>query len=125
MTTKQKDRQRRLAPAGIPRWVRVYDNEGETMDRYTVVFTGRYKARDTGSTDILTMSAHPYHPQGVGCSDCIHGVCEGVHAGQWPPSLGRRGHFGIRIEFAALPRDCQRAAWQDYSALWGIRNQNP
>ncbi len=45
---KQEVRKASLVPNGIPRYVRCYDNGGESFDRYTVVFTGLYTQR-TGS----------------------------------------------------------------------------
>lgn len=91
-----------LMPNGIPRYVRCYDNGGETFDRYTVVFS-RAKGRN-----YLAMSANPFHPQGFG----NHG--EGVID---RPSYG---HLGKKIPFTALPPDCKRAVLSDYRELWGL-----
>ena len=30
-------------PGNIPRYIRCYDNQGKSFDRYTVVYTGRYR----------------------------------------------------------------------------------
>lgn len=115
-------RQARLAPGGVPRWVRCYDNGGESIDRYTVVFTGNYIGRSPGGrTMYLAMNQAPFSPQGFG----QHGedrIEEGNKPGQWPPAIGRKGNLGTRIRFQDLPEDCQRLVWQDYASLWGIEN---
>lgn len=54
-----KTRAERFMPNDVPRYVRIYDNGGETADRYTVVFTGLR----TGWHQLLSMSAAPFHPQ--------------------------------------------------------------
>jgi len=76
--------------------VRLYDNGGTTVDRYTAVYMdepeykpGVYAARG--------MSARPFHPQGVG-----------LYCTAMP---GR--HLGKRIRFDELPEDCQRLVLQD------------
>ena len=75
--------------------IRIYDNGGKTIDRYTVVYMdcpeggGLYGARG--------MNAHPFHPQGFG---------------QYCAAMPGR-HLGLRITFEELPRDCQRAVLQD------------
>jgi hypothetical protein len=100
----------------------VYDNGGETSDRYTVVFTGHYRHLTAGETLILGMSGAPFWPQGI----CMHStyrqgqLVEGMEPGHWPPALGRKGNLGTRIRFEDLPRDCQIATWQDYADLWGL-----
>lgn len=40
--------------------VRLFDNGGETFDRYTAIFT------HDGEEWYLGMSEHPFHPQGFG-----------------------------------------------------------
>lgn len=87
-------------PKGV---LAIYDNGGETADRYTVYyrkpqgwpegFRGRY-------FPCVGMSAHPFHPQGVGMHD------EGMPG----------EHNGRRIQFRALPPDCQRLVIQDTKA---------
>jgi hypothetical protein len=121
-----------LLPGGIPRWVRVYDNGGESADRYTVVFTGRYDKgpRPGREFSYLAMSGAPFHPQGVG----LHGstenrpadvTLEGPSGYRWPPALGRKCHLGTRVSFTSLPADCQQLALQDYIALWDIEDVAP
>jgi hypothetical protein len=120
MTATTTDRRERLLPGGTPRYVRCYDNGGETADRYTVVFTGRYGHKTNGETIYLEMSAHPFHPQGIG----QHGsapwridVTGGRHGG---PAMGQHCHLGLRVPFAALPADCKELVLRDYCELWEI-----
>ena len=104
-------REEKFMPNGIPKNIRVYDYGSKSIDRYTVVYTGRYKGRD--GCDYLGMSESPYHPQGVG----QHG---------WSRQIIDRPsykHLGKKIEFKDLPRDCQRAVLNDYVLLWRINNQ--
>jgi len=106
-----------LLPEGVPKHVRCYDNGGETTDRYTVCYTGRY--RGTGWFQHVCMSADPFHPQGVG----LHGE----HPSQidapkgWPPAIGRRNHLGKRIAFTELPEDCRKLVLQDYKEIWNLK----
>jgi hypothetical protein len=102
-------RKERLMPNGIPRWIRIYDNMGETNDRYTVVYTGHYKGRQ--GCDYIGMSSIPYHPQGFG----QHGWSETIID---KPTYG---HIGKKIKFTDLPEDCQRVAIDDYVDIWDIR----
>lgn len=103
-----QDRLARLMPAGVPRYVRAYDNGGASVDRYTVLFTGR--AADRRWKDgayyyqALAMNAAPFHPQGFGqhC-ECPDGA-----------------HLGKRISFAALPEDCRKLVLQDYREIWRL-----
>ena len=101
-------RKEQFMPNGIPRKIRVYDNLGETFDRYTVVFTGNYKGRN--GCDYLGMSENPYHPQGFG----QHGWHERVI--DYPSYT----HLGKKIKFEDLPQDCQRAVIEDYTEIWGL-----
>lgn len=97
-----------------PRYVRIYDNGGETFDRYTVVFTGNYLK--TGSDGVrrfqyVGMSENPYHPQGF----CQHGESE------WQPiDRPTYSHLGKKITFDKLPQDCQKAVLDDYASIWGF-----
>ena len=114
-----EQRMQRLMPGGIPRWVRCYDSGPDgAIDRYTVVFTGRFDKGKDPSTGYpnrffpyLAMNAAPFHPQGF----CQHG--EG-HNG--PIDRPTYGHLGKRIKFTDLPEDCQKAVMQDYVAYWDL-----
>jgi hypothetical protein len=119
-----KERQQRLLPNGYPRWVRVYDNGGKTMDRYTVVFTGRYNNRvDRQHREYLHlgMSENPLSPQGVclleGTPNIID-VDEKEH--RWSPGYGKSNHLGKRIHWHELPEDCKKASLHAYREVWDL-----
>lgn len=124
MTKAERIAKRResLMPGGIPRWIRVYDNEGESADRYTVIYTHAHSFGLKGWVPYLGMSAAPYHPQGIG----LHGemrqgdMVEGRKRGDFPPAIGRKGNLGRRIRFQDLPDDCKRAVVDDYAGYWNI-----
>lgn len=104
---KLMERCERLLPNGIPRYVKCFDNEGKTIDRYTVIFTGRFAGHLKGIYFILGMSAWPFHPQGFG----QHGELEHCHVGK---------HLGKRIKFQDLPADCQKLVLDDYKDYWNL-----
>ncbi len=127
-TLSNLSRLRNLLPNNYPRYVRVYDNDGKTADRYTVVFTGRYNSlglrrgqRSKGEYWHVSMSENPFHPQGV-ClmdqTDAIIDVDEKEH--RWAPAYGRSGHLGKRIHWHELPEPCQKAALHMYKELWEL-----
>lgn len=94
-------RQERLMPGGVPRYVRCWDDGCETIDRYTVAFTGRGHGGRWG----LAMSARPFHPQGF--------------FQHWETS-GPVSGMGKRITFSELPADCQKAVVSEYKEVWAI-----
>jgi hypothetical protein len=106
----EQTRAERLLPNGEPRYVHCYDNGGETIDRYTVVFTGRYRHATGGSFLYVAMNASPFHPQGFG----QHG--ESDRQIDYP----RYGHLGKKIKFAELPDDCRKLVLSDYRELWSV-----
>lgn len=108
-----------LMPNGVPRYIRCYDNNGESIDRYTVVFTGKYKHRTGGEFVYLAMNGRPFHPQGFGQHGGMHTHFD-TNGWGWPPSIGRSNHLGKRIPFDQLPPDCQKLVLQDYTEIWGI-----
>lgn len=124
MTTILKQRLQRLLPNGYPRYVRVYDNEGKTTDRYTVVFSGRYNNRvDRTSREYLHlgMSENPLSPQGfcqLNGSQHIIDVDEKER--RWAPGYGKSNHLGKRIHWHELPEDCKKAALHAYREIWGL-----
>ena len=100
-----------------PRYIRCYDNNGETYDRYTVIFTkkriggGKHKH---GQFVYVGISENPYHPLGFyqhGFSDCSIDH----------PSYS---HLGKKIQFLKLPDDCQKAIIQEYNELWKISKKD-
>lgn len=117
---KTNERNNRLMPNGVPRWIRCYDNGGETCDRYTVVFTGRYTHKTAREHWVLGMSDAPFHPQGFG-QHMTYPYQIDAQGGKWPPAIGRKNHLGTRIKFQDLPSDCQKCVKQDYTYLWDIK----
>ena len=136
MTKTLTARVKRLAPNGIPRYVRCYDNGGESADRYTVVFSGNFPKGEGMNKEYpyLGMSACPFHPQGVGMHGSIGPwssppwnapidtirIKNGKNVYGWPPAIGRKNHLGKRIIFTELPTDCQKCVWQDYADYWSV-----
>ena len=117
----------KLMPGGIPRWIRIYDDggvdEGGSIDRYTVVFTGRYpKDKGPSGTEYpyLAMNAEPFHPQGFGQHGSSKHSPVDTPDGKWAPAVGRKCHLGRRIEWQDIPVDCQKLTLSDYRALWSI-----
>ena len=99
-------------PGGVPRLVRCYDNGGASADRYTVVFTGRYRER-TAEFMYLSLSERPTHPQGFG----QHGF------NRLQIDRPRSGHLGRRIKFEQLPDECQACVRRTYSDLWRLNDK--
>jgi len=128
MTKKEEGRRNRLLPNNIPRYVRCYDDNGGSADRYTVVFTGTYnnigkpKHSPTVSSIhyYIGMSGAPYHPQGI----CQHGEsewrCIDVNDKGFAPAIGRKNHLGKRISWDNLPDDCKQVVTQDYKEIWDL-----
>ena len=97
-------------PNGIPRYVRVYDNDGKTFDRYTVVFTGKYRRNRDEDFVHLGMNAEPFAPQGFG----QHGFSNTMID---KPTYA---HLGRKIDFKDLPEKCQEAVRTTYKHIWRI-----
>ncbi len=80
----------------------VYDNGGKTADRYTALYGEPIwiaKYQRPGLLPCRSMSADPFHPQGVG----MFGECE------------RGPHLGRKVRFADLPLAVQRCIEDDCS----------
>jgi hypothetical protein len=126
MSERDRTRIERLCPNYIPRYVRCYDNGGETHDRYTVCYTGRAATeRCEGQPPrypYVGMSERPYHPQGFG----QHGSNPWHHVdspnGKRPPAIGRTCRLGKRIRFTDLPIDCQNLVLSVYIEIWRLSN---
>lgn len=89
-----------------PEHIRIYDNGGETYDRYTVVFTLDMSLVD-GNTHYRAYSSNPYSPLGFA---------------QWGESSTfidepNGDHLGERIEFSKLPELVQRCVREDYNSF--------
>lgn len=110
MSKQSEEHKNRLLPNGKPHYIRCYDNGGETLDRYTVCFTGHYTHKTGGQFWDVCMNASPFHPQGIG----MHG--------ENPEQIDRPSyrHLGKKIAFDQLPVDCQKLVLSDYVYLWSI-----
>jgi len=123
MTQAALDKRReKFMPGGIPKFVRIYDNggtdEGGTIDRYTVLFTGQYRKRLECQFLILGMDAHPTHPQGFGSHEGYDTIIDAP--GGWAPAMGKKCHLGTRVPFSELPEDCQKLTVDDYEDIWNL-----
>lgn len=106
----KQQRKEALMPGGIPRYIRVYDNP-EYLDRYTVVFTGRYTHKTAGQYWNISMNSEPYH--GIGM--------RGTNDTQIDrPTYS---HLGKKIRFEDLPEQCQKLVIEDYKYLWDIEEK--
>jgi hypothetical protein len=78
---------------------RIWDNGGETLDRYTVAYKAR---REYGMLfwPYLAADEHPFSPQGFG----QHGEMSQFITGK---------HLGKRIRFDDLPPDVQKFILQE------------
>ena len=106
-------RQNNLLPAGVPKYIRVFDNggvgkKGGTFDRYTVVYTHADKFGLQGYTIGVGMSTYPFSPQGFG----QHFEYKNQDYN------GRSG--GKKITFQDLPEDCKRLVLIDYREYWEV-----
>lgn len=81
--------------------IRCFDNGGETIDRYTVVYLdnpeqGQYMFACVG------MSENPFSPQGFG-----------QHSTAMFDPEDDFSHLGKEIQFSDLPSDCQKLVLQN------------
>jgi len=115
MNKKQQARLDSLLPKGKPKNVRIYDNggvdAGGSLDCYTVIFSGLWKGKPVGYTQLLSMNACPTHPQmGIGMHCEYQGEVD-------RPSYG---HLGKKISFDDLPAECQKVVLEDYKDIWQL-----
>jgi len=125
-------RQEKFMPNGIPKFVRCYDNGGldadkGTFDRFTVVFTGRYRRRKPdGQFDCwfqhVGMSEFPFSSNGFG-QHGEHQTQIDVNRHGFAPAIGRKNHLGKRIPFDQLPPDCQQLVIDDYRDIWDLNGK--
>lgn len=84
---------------GKPRNIRIYDNKGETADRYTIVYTKPLKHHGRTYYAYYGASSRPFHPQGVG----MYGELDKPY----------RKHKGeVEPSWASLPEDVKKLARQ-------------
>lgn len=76
--------------------LKLYDNFGETIDRYTAVFTDRPESRP-GTYEALAFNSDPFHPCGFG-----------QHTQAMP---GR--HLGKKITLEDLPEPARQFVMQN------------
>ena len=77
----------------MPSQVRIYDNGGKTIDRYTLVVPS---TNTPGMLDMYGFNDAPYHPQGFG-----------QYAGEYP-KMGSYSHLGKLVSLDGLPEQAQR-----------------
>ena len=99
-------RKENLLPGGTPKYIRVYDNQGESADRYTCVFTGRYK----GGRIYLGMSSKPYHPMGIS----MHGFSDDAI------DRPKYAHLGKKVSFDTLPEEVKTCIMSTYKDIWNL-----
>jgi len=129
MNKRQRERNERLLPGREPRYVRIYDYGDETLDRYSVIFTGNYTHRTQGYHYLTSMSDSPLVPGGffqhnmyLFQCDCVRTSPNGKRTeGNWPPAIGKKCHLGLRIPFNDLNDECKRAVLQEYAKLWNCK----
>lgn len=103
----------RLAPIvngkRIAKNIRLYDNGGETVDRYTAVFTGNYKGRT--QCDYIGFNHIPNSP----------------NMGFWQHGSDRNiidkpsySHLGKKISFSNLPEKCRKLLMDEYCDIWEL-----
>lgn len=81
--------------------LRIFDNGGKTVDRYTIMparWDKKYRERTPGAFDAIGASEFPFHPQGFG----MHTT---AMAGP---------HLGKRVAWDTLPPDVQKFARQSF-----------
>ena len=83
--------------------IRVFDNGGETYDRYTVVYLATF---DCGQYLYVGMSENPFHPLGFG----QHGELPASYLHDCPDK---------EITLSDLPPDCQTLVEQDLAEIEG------
>lgn len=122
MNGKLQKRIEKLMPNEVPKYIRCYDNGGESIDRYTVVFIGRYRHKFGGEGMYLAMNESPFHPQGFGQHGFFKDESPDVNKWGFAPMVHKKCGLGTRIRFSDLPKDCQTLVLQDYKQMWDLNN---
>ena len=108
---KNSERKGSLIPNGIPKYLRIYDNGGESLDRYTIVFTGRFKKSPQ------TKHTHFYKS----ASTTGAGVYMWGERQFLPIDKPRYSHLGKKIKFEDLDTELQKKIIEDYKYIWEIK----
>ena len=103
---EQEKRKEALLPNNKPRYVRCYDNGAKGLDRYTIVFTGRYK----GDLSYIKINEEPSRFLHYGTSRTLID----------DPSYG---HLGKSISFNQLPEKCKEIVINHYLILWEFKEE--
>lgn len=98
--------------------VRLYDNGGTSADRYTAVYTGRYRHNNCGEFFHRAMSENPFHPMGVGMAGSSSQQLDYTGSGWGGVPIGRKCHLGTRIPFEVAPPKVQLCIAQDLAGLY-------
>lgn len=107
--TRIHARTERLAPDGIPRYIRCYDAGSDLWDRFTVVYTGNYRSRN-GTCQYRVLSEEPLSTDGMS---------------QWGESAyiidrGRNLIIGKAVSFEEMPHQVREVVLTDYFGLWNL-----
>ena len=89
-----------------------FDNEGETFDRYSVLYLDLIIHPDFPCHKMyIGMSSNPFHPQGF----AQHGEMQltKMEINRLKNGKNALPHWGKLIDFDALPIDCQRCVIGD------------
>lgn len=115
VSTKNKKRYPSFfTPEGSPKKVRVYDNGGDTLDRYTIVFSGTYRKNPRDGFLALGSDGNPFHPMGVGYPI-------------WSDTMidrPRYSHLGKKVRFEDLSVDLKKYVLNEYKFLWGFTDES-
>ena len=87
-----------VRPKGDESKIKVYDNGGKTLDRYTVLI----RNYEMGGFDVYTMSSDPLSPQGINQYN---------HTADLINTIRIAETSGKRIDYELLPLDVKRAIW--------------
>lgn len=102
---KQIDLTHHVDDCGETKILAIYDNGGETFDRYTVVYDNEWHIKTGHEEDklyeCLSMSENPTHPQGVG----QHSSCQ------------NGDHLGKKITFEELPLKCKEVVNKELESM--------
>ena len=108
----------RLFRSGVPLQVRIYDNKGATLDRYTVVFLSPDRWQHYAQMGVKPCGAFGTLNHDVHRWPIDETKPDGTRNGT-PPAVGRsHAWLGRRIRFNDLPAECQEVVLKDYKALW-------